>query len=864
MRNRLKVVLPIGIITLIAVGLLSSWTVWQLREAIRYERQSYAVQSNVDDLYELVQGAESSQRGYLITGKEEYLNTYLNSYPRIPAAYAKLKHSVRSLSLKPQQLEELDDLLERKLDELKQTVILQQSEKEDDALALFQTDRGETLMVRLHEALDAIDQQAVRDAQLHEGFVRRYGTVLIFAIGFGSALTLALVLIFAFLSREEIRQRIRTEHELRSAQDAALVASKLKSQFLATVSHEIRTPLNGIIGMSDLLRVRLQEPELRRFVDIIHNSGNALLKIVNDILDFSKIEAGKVDFEYSEFSILDVVESTSDLFAARAREKGLRLYSFVDSSLPTSVLGDVSRTSQILRNLISNAVKFTNSGGILIRVRLRFQSGSKSVVRFEVQDTGLGVSPENQKILFQPFNQVGGDTHQEGTGLGLSICKDLVVSMGGQIGMESQTDHGSTFWFELPLKDMSHLTLSSAAADLPKGETIICFSQSALLDQVIALYASDLHFEARCVDVFDSETESLVREKKAAVVIDLEGRTAAEIEDLIRLSREAQATSIILLGRSQLEDLPPEIERASFATLLGSPFRRDQWLEILRKGTASHVEATNRQTMQGQSSVPYSQLESKVTATSPVVLLVEDNQTNQLVAELILQGLGYRVHTVANGKEALEALSRITYDAVLMDCQMPVMDGFTATAEIRRQEQATGHHTPIIAMTANALASDREKCLASGMDDFIAKPFQPEDLNARLQKWLKPESKSAVDWSVLHQLAQKTNETVVARLIQSFLKTLPTSLEAIRSAQSTQDLKAMKSWAHQLKSSCGTLGALELQTMCSELEVAIEADGRDSIVDASQSPTVEKLAADLLGHGEDVLEAFKKQSRYKT
>lgn len=844
MRQRLKVVLPIGILTLIAVGLLSSWSVWQLREAIRYERQSYAVQSNVDDLFELVQGAESSQRGYLITGKEEYLNTYLSSFPRIPAAYARLKQSVRNLPLKRGQLEELDDLLGRKMDELKQTVILQQSEKEDDALALFQTDRGENLMNRLHEALDAIDRLAVQDAQLHESFVRRYGTVLVFAIGLGSLLTLALVLVFAFLSREEIRQRIRTEHELRSAQNAALIASKLKSQFLATVSHEIRTPLNGIIGMSDLLRARIQDSELRRFVDIIHNSGNALLKIVNDILDFSKIEAGKIDFEYSEFSVLEVVESTADLFAARAKEKGLRLYSFVDSSLPKLVLGDASRTSQILRNLISNAVKFTSSGGVLIRARLRFQSGSKSVVRFEIQDTGRGIALDDQNLLFQPFNQVGG-SHEEGTGLGLSICKDLAVSMGGQIGMESQPGQGATFWFELPLKDLSHQTLASENEASVKGEVVVCFSQSALLDQVIALYSSDLYFEARCVESFDSATSELIRQRSAKVVIDLESRSPDDVQTLITQVQSSEGKDIILLGRSQLDELPSEIDRSEISGVLGSPFRREQWLDILRGRKVSPSNVLSSTEL----------LESKLTAASPVLLLVEDNQTNQLVAELILQGLGYRVHTVANGKEALEALSRISYDAVLMDCQMPVMDGFTSTEEIRKRETTTAHKTPIIAMTANALESDKERCLASGMDDFIAKPFQPEQLNALLQKWLKPGVKSVVDWSVLHQLAQKTNETVVARLIQSFLKTLPASLDEIKKACEANDAQAMKSWAHQLKSSCGTLGALELQELCSRLESTIEVGATSEI---------EGLSTSILVQGERVLASFQTQTRYKT
>jgi two-component system, sensor histidine kinase and response regulator len=850
-------------VTLIAVAILSSWSIWQLREAIRYERQSYAVQSNVDDLYELVQGAESSQRGYLITGKEEYLNTYLNSFPQIPSTYARLKRSVRNLPLRPNQIAELDDLLNKKLEELKLTVILQQSEKEDDALALFQTDRGENLMTKLHEALDAIDHLAVQDAQVHEAFVRRYGTLLIVAIGGGSLLTLVLVLVFAFLARDEIQERIRSERELRSAQDAALVASKLKSQFLATVSHEIRTPLNGIIGMSDLLRVRLKDPEQRRFIDVIYNSGNALLKIVNDILDFSKIEAGKIDFEFSEFSLLETVEGTAELFAVKAKEKGLRLLSYVDSNVPHLVLGDASRTSQILRNLISNAVKFTDSGGVVVRVRLRFQSGSKAVVRFEVQDTGCGISETDQQLLFQPFNQVmspQGARH-EGTGLGLSICKDLAISMGGQVGVESKPAQGSTFWFEIPFKDVKSRSLADTQPPIPKSESVVCFSQTPLLDQVVALYASDLHFDARCTDSFDESIRDFIQSRSATVLVDMEGRTDDELSQLVRGCRSAGARSVVLLGRTQLEELSPKLRNESFTAILGSPFRREQLITILTGSMIENAEgaAAAQLATSGATSSNFvfaSALSPSSTSgdDAPLILLVEDNQTNQLVAELILQGLGYRVHTVANGKEALEALTRITYDVVLMDCQMPVMDGFTATTEIRRQETSTGHHTPVIAMTANALSGDRERCLASGMDDFIAKPFQPSDLNRLLQKWLRPESKSVVDWTVLRELAQKTNETVVTKLIQSFLKTLPASLNEIRNAKEVGDRDALRAWAHQLKSSSASLGAMELNSLCAALESAAEAKEPKEKLDT--------LSAELLENGESVIESFRSQKRY--
>ena len=426
----LNIALPVALLTLIGVALFSSWSIYQLREGIRYERQANFIKENVHNVYELIQGAESSQRGYLLTGKTEYLATYMTSFPEIPKAVEQLKRSVAFLPDHQAPLTELDELLAKKLDELKLTVVLQQNEREDDALAMIQTDRGEALMNRIHAVLDGIDRDARREALVHQTFVRRYASVLNLTIGLGTALTLVLVLMFAFFTRDEIKRRTRSEQELRAAQDAALIASKLKSQFLATVSHEIRTPLNGIIGMSDLLRARVKEPEHRRFVDIIHNSGNALLKIVNDILDFSKIEAGRIDFEFSEFSLLDSVEATVELYSAQAREKKLALVSYVDPSVPAKVVGDTSRISQILRNLISNALKFTNVGGVTIRAKVTARASDKSLVRFEVHDTGRGIAPEYHRLLFQPFNQVTEGGRNEGTGLGLSICKDLAEAMG--------------------------------------------------------------------------------------------------------------------------------------------------------------------------------------------------------------------------------------------------------------------------------------------------------------------------------------------------------------------------------------------------------------------------------------------------
>ena len=852
----LPIALPIALLALIGVALFSSWSIYQLREAIRYERQSNIIKENVSNLYELIQGAESSQRGYLLTGKTEYLATYMTSFPEIPKAAAQLKRSVVFLPDHQPPMNELAELLAKKLDELKLTVVLQQAKKEDDALALIQTDQGEALTNRIHAVLDGIDRDARSEALVHQIFVRRYASFLNLTIGLGTAMTLILVLMFAFFTRDEIKRRTRSEQELRAAQDAALIASKLKSQFLATVSHEIRTPLNGIIGMSDLLRARIKDPDHRRFVDIIHNSGHALLKIVNDILDFSKIEAGRIDFEFSDFPLLDSVEATVELYSAQAREKRLALLSYVDPSIPARVVGDASRISQILRNLISNAIKFTDDGGVTVRAILVARSSEKSIVRFEVQDTGRGIASEHHRLLFQPFNQVADSLpKREGTGLGLSICKDLTEAMGGAVGFDSSPGRGSTFWCEIPLKPNSDQSIGEAVGVVLPPWSVFFVGITGPEVKVLNQYGSE--WGANLIDLPDwsvndgralvrSSLEALAaspsREGKGKPVLFVSLKPALSetlLKDLAEIS-DNRSSRIVFVARESLDELSPKLRELSAEGFLGEPFRREQIASILNGTTNFTPLAAAMPVIEKQESA--------------LILLVEDNQTNQLLAELFLAELGHRTHTVANGREAVEALTRITYDVVLMDCQMPVMDGFEATRIIRAREASSGRHTPIIAMTANALATDREKCFAAGMDDFLAKPFQSIDLSEKLRRWVKIEVAGAVDWAVLHELATKTNASVVSRLIQSFLKTLPASLAEIRTARSEKNPQALRAWAHQLKSSSASLGALELHKLCVRVEEAIEMKSSSGMVEAATN--------DLLVNGETVLKEFQTQARY--
>ncbi len=642
--------------------------------------------------------------------------------------------------------------------------------------------------------------------------------------------------------RRDIQQWLAQKH------DMAVESARLKSEFLANMSHEIRTPLNGIIGMTGVLLETDLSAEQTRLAKIVDSSAHSLLAIVNDILDFSKIESGKMNFETLDFDLLAVVESTIDSFAERAQTKGLELASLVEPNVPLRLRGDPGRLRQVFTNLLGNALKFTERGEVILHISRQQETDTQITIRFAVMDTGIGVSEADQQQLFQPFTQADSSTTRVygGTGLGLGICKKIAEQMNGKIGVESQVGDGSTFWFTARFdKQMS--PAPEADVDRLLDRRILVVDDNDTCRRILRRQLE--RQGAICQEASDAGAaiEALRRaasrdERMDIVLLDASVRDAGSVADSdeIQTVHAIAGTRLLMLTRIVTEGAT-ELDTRHFPRVQ-KPVRQSQVIDVVI--AALGPRATDAQTVDQEPLFAASahgdgprEAFTMWHGRRPRILVAEDNQINQQVAIQQLQRLGCTADAVANGYEALEAMARIPYDLVLMDCQMPELDGYAATRELRKRETGS-RHTPVIAITAHAMPSDRIQCEKAGMDDYIAKPVMIERLAEILRQHLRatadvpsetqtdplpPELAGIIDavmWQSLHDIQSRSGNDFVNDILNLYFECATKYLGALREGLATGDSHAVMHAAHSLKGSSSNLGFNTIATLSADLEQA--------------------------------------------